>query len=96
VAALVEAGDADRRASALAALDEAVQGYAAFTWEHLGREEGVVLPAAQRHLQADDWAAIDAGFAANRGRDGAGEHERSLRLLFERLMAMAERQRAAI
>jgi hemerythrin-like domain-containing protein len=51
---------------ALRALHDDVAQYARFQWEHMGREEGVILPAAQRHLTADDWAAIDAAFAAQR------------------------------
>ena len=37
-------------------LDDAVRSYASFVWEHLGREEGVILPAAQRHLRQADWS----------------------------------------
>ena len=36
------------------ALYERVQAYAAFLWEHMGREEGVIIPAAQRHLSEAD------------------------------------------
>ena len=43
--------------------------YTAFQWEHLGREEGVVLPAARRHLTEADWRAIDAAFSRG-GSDG--------------------------
>ena len=32
-------------------------------WEHMGREEAVILPAAQQHLQAEDWTALNAAFA---------------------------------
>ena len=48
VDALADAG-ADAVAQA-AELEEAVKAYAAFLWEHMGREEGAILPAAQRHL----------------------------------------------
>jgi hypothetical protein len=37
------------------ALEEGVTVYARFLWDHLGREEGVILPAAQRFLLAEDW-----------------------------------------
>ena len=30
--------------------------YATFVWEHMGREEGVILPAAQRYLLTEDWS----------------------------------------
>jgi nucleotide-binding universal stress UspA family protein/hemerythrin-like domain-containing protein len=55
----------DARASAVRALEDAVSEYAAFIWEHLGREEGVILPAARRHLTVADWADIDAAFASD-------------------------------
>ena len=63
-------------------LEAGVQRYAAFQWEHMGREEGVVLPAAQRHLTPADWSAVDAGFAGVRERGGVDERE------LERLFAL--------
>ena len=56
-------------------LDETLRLYAAFVWEHLGREEGVILPAAQRHLSEADWSAIEGAFARHRepGSDGAAD-----------------------
>jgi hemerythrin-like domain-containing protein len=45
-------------------LEQAVCAYAQFTWEHMGREEGVVLPAARRHLTDADWLEIAAAFDA--------------------------------
>ncbi len=60
------------------AFEEALQRYVAFYLEHMRLEETVVLPAAHEHLSVQDWAALDAAFAANanplaRGpaRDGA-------------------------
>jgi hemerythrin-like domain-containing protein len=37
----------------------AVERFASFLWEHYGREEGVILPAAQRYLRPEDWADIE-------------------------------------
>jgi nucleotide-binding universal stress UspA family protein/hemerythrin-like domain-containing protein len=62
------AADAEGRLGATRALQDAVERYAAFLWDHMGREEGVILPAAQRHLLAEDWTAIDAAFAGNANR----------------------------
>ncbi|CAE6763291.1 hypothetical protein R69927_01967 [Paraburkholderia domus] len=45
-------------------LEQALSAYAQFTWEHLGREEGVVLPAARRYLRNEDWNEIAAAFDA--------------------------------
>ena len=64
VAALA-AADGEAAVSATEQLDDAVRSYASFVWEHLGREEGVILPAAQRHLTEADWSAIDAAFVKN-------------------------------
>jgi nucleotide-binding universal stress UspA family protein len=49
-------------------LEQALCVYAQFTWEHLGREEGVVLPAARRYLRDEDWNEIATAF---------DEHERT-------------------
>ena len=51
-----------RRAAFEAALQQYVDGYLA----HMAVEEKQVLPAALAHLSADDWAELDAAFAANR------------------------------
>jgi hemerythrin-like domain-containing protein len=68
----------------------AVGRYATFLWEHLGREEAVVLPAAQKHLDADDWAAIDAAFAENADpRFGAGA-DADFRHLLSRIVALSD------
>lgn len=42
-------------------LEQAVRAYAQFVWERMGREEGVVLPAARRYLHEADWSAIAVG-----------------------------------
>lgn len=31
-------------------------------WRHMNAEEHQIFPVAERDLQADDWAAIDAAF----------------------------------
>ena len=47
------------------AFADALQHYIHFYLEHMRLEETVVLPAAQQHLDAADWAAMDAAFASN-------------------------------
>jgi hypothetical protein len=47
-----------------ARLEEALNACAQFTWEHMGREEGVVLPAARRYLRDADWNTLSEAFAA--------------------------------
>jgi hemerythrin-like domain-containing protein/nucleotide-binding universal stress UspA family protein len=77
-------GAASSRAavSATRELDEAVRSYASFMWDHLGREEGVILPAARRYLTADDWSAIDAAFVESRAPGADGDAESEVRRLF--------------
>ena len=92
ITALVDALDgagAATRASLTRTLEEAVGRYATFQWEHMGREEGVVLPAAQRHLEAGDWAAIDAAFAANADPRFDQEDDGDFRHLFSRIVNLA-------
>ena len=82
LAALVERG----AAADVAAIEAAVEQYAKFVWDHLGREEGVILPAAQRYLTADDWVAIDAAFSANEDPRFGGETDHQYRRLFSRIV----------
>ncbi|CAB3801122.1 hypothetical protein LMG28614_05332 [Paraburkholderia ultramafica] len=51
-AALAEGGLSPAR------FEEQLRACAQFIWEHLGREEGVILPAARRYLSDADWQAI--------------------------------------
>jgi len=86
VQALERAADAAARIAATRALEDEVAGYARFLWDHLGREEGVILPAAQRHLLADDWAAIDAAFADHRDPAAGDGSDHEFRRLFSRIV----------
>jgi len=79
------AAEGAARVQATLALEQDVIGYAAFLWDHMGREEGVILPAAQRFLLAEDWAAIDQAFAANRDPNFNGAY-REYRQLFARIV----------
>jgi nucleotide-binding universal stress UspA family protein/hemerythrin-like domain-containing protein len=79
--ATLAAVDGEAAVSATRELDDAVRSYASFVWEHLGREEGVILPSAQRHLTEADWWAIDAAFmkSSEPGLDNdAGNEARQL------------------
>jgi hemerythrin-like domain-containing protein len=66
----------------------AVEKYAKFHWDHMRKEEQVLLPLAQRHLTAEDWKAIDAAFAANVD-PVAGLQEREFDKLFTRIANLA-------
>ncbi|MEO8247911.1 MAG: hemerythrin domain-containing protein [Burkholderiales bacterium] len=46
--------------------EAAARRYVDFYLEHMRVEEMEVLPAALKTLEADDWKALDAAFAANR------------------------------
>ena len=89
VDSLYAGNDPAAQRAALARLEGDVSQYAAFMWEHLGREEGVILPAAQRYLTASDWAEVDAAFADNRDPGLSGETERDFRELFSRIVNLA-------
>ncbi|MDN3922957.1 universal stress protein [Roseateles violae] len=56
-----------QRPDGLRALLRGLEQYIDYVWDHLGREEGVVLPQAQRHLLAEDWRELEASFAAAGG-----------------------------
>ncbi len=73
----------------LAALESAVNAYTTFIWEHLGREEGVILPAAQKYLKDEDWAAIDAAFSVNRDPRFGADVDLQYRRLFSRIVNLA-------
>ena len=82
LAALRVARDGEARAQARDQLVRALQAYAAFVWNHLGREESVILPAARRCLTAEDWRDIDAAFASDRDPGFPADVERSCRSVF--------------
>lgn len=76
--------------STLDELKKAVSQYAKFTWEHLGREEGVVLPAAQRYLTEADWHDINDAFTGNQDPRFGGGNEADFRHLFSRIVNLAQ------
>lgn len=78
----------DGSSNAVALLD-VLSGYAKFMWEHMGREEGVVLPTAQRCLTAADWEEINQAFAENHDSRFSGELEAKYRHLFSLIVNQA-------
>ena len=75
--------------AALADLDQAVSAYARFIWDHMGREEGVILPAAQRYLTDADWDEINAVFLENRDPRFSGDTDAEFKRLFSRIVNIA-------
>jgi len=80
------AGDAAAQLAATAALEAKVNAYARFLWDHMGREEGVILPAAHRWLTAEDWVQVDAAFAENRDPAFNADTDKEYRQLFSRIV----------
>jgi len=73
----------------LVAFAQAVRAYADFHWAHMRREEDEVLPLALRTLLPEDWAEIDAAFAANQDPIVAGEVNQEFRQLFRKIVTLA-------
>jgi hemerythrin-like domain-containing protein len=65
-----------------------VEAYAQFHWNHMRREEHDLIPRAEKALNAEDWAAIEAGFA---GDDDpiAGLRDHDFQALFQRIVNIA-------
>jgi branched-chain amino acid transport system ATP-binding protein len=79
-----------RRLVNAAALLESVESYAAFHWKHMRIEEDIVLRLAEKHLDATDWAGIEAAFSANRDPlRGVGADGQDFRALFTRIVNLA-------
>jgi hemerythrin-like domain-containing protein len=66
----------------------AVDAYCEFHWKHMRKEEEQLLLLAERHLQPQDWAAVDAAFAAN-ADPIAGMREHDFEQLFTRIANLA-------
>lgn len=65
-----------------------VEAYADFHWRHMRKEELTLLPLAERRLTGEDWAAIEAAFAANED-PVAGSAEHDYQQLFKRIAEIA-------
>jgi hemerythrin-like domain-containing protein len=74
-----------RRADFEHALEKYVRGYL----EHMAVEEQEILPAAQEHLTADDWATLNTAFEANRDPLTGHEPEEGYRPLFRKILNSA-------
>jgi len=65
-----------------------VDAYADFHWRHMRKEEDEILPAAEKHLTKQDWAAIDEAFDVNQD-PVAGVKEKDFQELFSRIVRLA-------
>ena len=77
-------GEAARKAFA-----SAVEEYARFHWEHMRKEEDLILPLARQALTEEEWAAIDAGFSVNDDPMPGVAPRQDFDALFRLIVAMA-------
>ena len=66
----------------------AIEAYAQFHWNHMRREERDLIPRAEKALQAEDWAAIEAAFAGN-SDPIADLREKDFAALYQRILNLA-------
>jgi hemerythrin-like domain-containing protein len=67
------------------AFEQAAQRYVEFYMAHMRLEEEEILPLAERVLTAQDWAELDAAFAANRDPLTGHPPEAEYEALFSRI-----------
>lgn len=67
----------------------AVDDYANFHWQHMRKEEEIVLPAAEQKLTETDWKEIDKAFAENTDPIEGGNGEDDFKALFSRITNLA-------
>lgn len=77
-------GDVRRRE-----FSEAAKGYVAFYLEHMQIEETQLFPAAQKVLNASDWAVLDAAFQSSRDPLAGGSYDPCYDRLFTRIVTRA-------
>lgn len=67
--------------------ETAARSYVAFYVEHMKLEETVILPAAEKALNAADWHELDAAFGTNRDPlSGSYPHDTAYDRLFTRIV----------
>ena len=68
--------------------EQAVRAYADFHWDHMRKEERVLLPLAEAALTEEDWKAVAADFARNEDPI-ADLREKDFAALFSRIVSIA-------
>ena len=68
-----------------------VKGLVSVAWAdgHVSAEETEVLPAARVHLTPEDWASLDAAFAANRDPMTGHSADEAYAPLFQQILMHA-------
>lgn len=74
-------------AAGFAQFRDCVTRYLDFNWRHLNCEEDELLPIARRDFSREDWADVDAAFAAN--FDPWAGPNREFAALFDRIVDLA-------
>jgi hemerythrin-like domain-containing protein len=69
--------------------EAAAERYVSFYLAHMGTEEQTILPAAEKHLLAEDWAELDAAFARNQDPLTGHQPDDEYRPLFTRILNTA-------
>jgi hemerythrin-like domain-containing protein len=72
-----------------AAFEEQASEYVNFYLNHMRTEETELMPAAEKGLTADEWAELDAAFAADRDPLAGGTRDRHYDRLFTRIVLRA-------
>ena len=72
-----------------AAFESAMQDYIDAYLDHIGTEERVVLPLAERVLSAADWAELDTAFMKNRDPLTRRHGDDAYRPVFKRILMTA-------
>jgi nucleotide-binding universal stress UspA family protein/hemerythrin-like domain-containing protein len=72
-----------------AAFAEAVEQFSSAQWKHMNLETKVIMPAAQRHLIAEDWAEIESAFAGNSDPRFSVDNDEEFRQLFARILNLS-------
>lgn len=72
-----------------AAFENAVERYIEFYLSHMAIEENEILPLAQKHFTAQDWAELDQAFLANRDPLTGHEPDDLYRPLFSKIVMEA-------
>lgn len=88
VNALASAADTGAAVRASRDLETLVGRYADFHWDHMGREESAILPAARQHLTAGDWEDIDAAFTHDEAIALHGPVDEAYHRLIARIAAL--------
>lgn len=76
-------------AGAFAPFAAAVEHYAQFQWDHMRKEEDILMPLAERSLTAEDWQAIARAFQENDNPLYGIKPKEQAEALYRRILSLA-------